>query len=107
MTKYSYSFIKEYAVNVIKQYFSKLNLGDAVDLAEISKSLNAIPGVKRFYIQNTDGGTEDKLTFFYWNPLYINEDNFTTQQAIINEPFVYPYFYNIDKVSDLITIEDE
>lgn len=107
LTKYSYSFIKEYAVNVIKQYFSKLNLGDVVDLAEISKSLNAIPGVKRFYIQNTDGGTEDKLTFFYWNPLYINEDNFTTQQAIINEPFVYPYFYNIDKVSDLITIEDE
>lgn len=107
LTKYSYSFIKDYAVSVIKGYFNSLNLGDDVDLAQISKDINAIPGVKRFYIKNVDGGTEDKLTFYYWNPLYINEDNSTTQQTIINEPFVYPYFYKLDSVGDLITIEDE
>lgn len=107
LTKYSYSFIKDYAVSVIKGYFNSLNLGDDVDLAQISKDINAIPGVKRFYIRNVDGGTEDKLTFYYWNPLYINEDNSTTQQTITNEPFVYPYFYKLDSVGDLITIEDE
>lgn len=107
LTKYSYSFIKDYAVSVIKGYFNSLNLGDDVDLAQISKDINAIPGVKKFYIRNVDGGTEDKLTFYYWNPLYINEDNSTTQQTITNEPFVYPYFYKLDSVGDLITIEDE
>lgn len=107
LTKYSYSFIKDYAVGIIKNYFSNLKLGDIIDLAELSKSINAIPGVKRFYIQNVDGGVENKLTMYYWNPLYINEDNSTTQQTIINEPFVYPYFYNLENISDLILIEDE
>ena len=107
LTKYSYSFIKDYAVGIIKKYFSNLKLGESVDLAELSKSINAIPGVKRFYIQNVDGGVESKLTMYYWNPLYINEDNSTTQQTIINEPFVYPYFYNLENISDLILIEDE
>lgn len=107
LTKYSYSFIKDYAVSVIKNYFNSLQLGDDVDLSQISKDINAIPGVKRFFIRNSDGGEESKMTMFYWNPLYINEDNSTTQQTIINEPFVYPYFYNLDAVGDLITIEDE
>ena len=50
LTKYSYSFIKDYAIGIIKNYFSNLKLGDIIDLAELSKSINAIPGVKRFYI---------------------------------------------------------
>lgn len=58
-------------------------------------------------MRNVDGGEETKLTLYYWNPLYSNEDNATTQQTIINEPFVYPYFYNLENVGDLITIEDE
>ena len=107
LTKYSYSFIKDYAVNVIKKFFNALSLGDDVDLSQLSKNINAIPGVKRFFIRNVDGIEENKLTLYYWNPLYINEDNSTTQQTIINEPFVYPYFYNLSSVGDLITIEDE
>lgn len=107
LTKYSYSFIKDYAISVIKNFFSALRLGDDVDLSQLSKDINAIPGVKRFFIRNVDGGEESKLTLYYWNPLYSNEDNSTTQQTIINEPFVYPYFYNLDSVGDLITIEDE
>lgn len=107
LTKYSYSFIKDYAVNVIKTYFNSLSLGDDIDLAQLSKDINAIPGVKRFFMRNVDGGEESKLTLYYWNPLYNNEDNSTTQQTIINEPFVYPYFYDLDNIGDLITIEDE
>lgn len=107
LTKYSYSFIKEYAVNVIKKFFNSLSLGDEVDLAQLTKDINGIPGVKRFFMRNVDGQEEKKLTIYYWNPLYINEDNSTTQQTIINEPFVFPYFYKIDNVADLILIEDE
>lgn len=107
LTKYSYSFIKEYAVNVIKNFFNALRLGDDVDLSQLSKDINAIPGIKRFFIRNVDGGVENKLTLFYWNPLYSNEDNSTTQQTIINEPFIYPYFYDLENIGNLITIEDE
>lgn len=107
LTKYSYSFIKDYAVNVIKKFFNSLSLGDEVDLSQLTKDINGIPGVKRFFMRNIDGQEEKKLTIFYWNPLYINEDNSTTQQTIINEPFVFPYFYKLDDVANLITIEDE
>ena len=107
LTKYSYSFIKDYAVNVIKKFFNSLSLGDEVDLSQLTKDINSIPGVKRFFMRNIDGQEEKKLTIFYWNPLYINEDNSTTQQTIINEPFVFPYFYKLDDVANLITIEDE
>lgn len=107
LTKYSYSFIKDYAVGIIKGFFNNLTLGSEVDLAQLTRSLNSVPGIKRFYILNVDGGTESKLTMYYWNPLYINEDNFTTQQTILNEKFVFPYFYNLDAVDSLITIEDE
>ena len=107
LTKYSYSFIKDYAVSVLKNYFSSLSLGDDVDLSQLTKNINAIPGVKRFFMRNVEGGEESKLTLYYWNPLYDNEDNSTTQQTIINEPFVYPFFYNLNNIGDLITIEDE
>jgi hypothetical protein len=46
------------------------------------------------------------MTLYYWNPLYSNEDKITTQQTILNEPFVYPYFWNLDNVGDTILIED-
>lgn len=107
LTKYSYSYIKDYAVAVIKNYFNSLTLGDDVDVAQLTKDLQGVPGVKRFFIRNTQGGEEKKLTFFTWNPLYINEDNTTTQQNIICEPFVYPFFYDLDNVANLIDIEDE
>ena len=107
LTKYSYSYIKDYAVGVIKRFFNALTMGSDVDVAQLTKDLQGVPGVKRFYIRNVEGGTEKKLTFFTWNPLYINEDNTTTQQNIICEPFVYPYFYDLDNVANLIDIEDE
>ena len=107
LTKYSYSFIKDYAVRVIKNFFNRLQLGDSVDLAQLTKDINSVPGVKRFYILNHYGEQEKKLTIYYWNPLYSNEDNSTTQQTIINEPFVYPYFYDLNKIEDLIIIDEE
>lgn len=107
LTKYSYSFIKERAILVIKDFFNKLTIGSSVNLADLSKALLGVPGVKGFYIKKPDGTTESKMTLYTWNPLYSNEDNQTTQQTIINEPFVYSYFYDLDNVGDKIDIQDE
>ena len=107
LSKYSYSYIKNYVVDVIKKYFNSLSLGSEVNVAQLSKDIAAAPGVRGFSIRNSAGNEEKKLTFFVWNPLYCNEDNMTTQQNILNEPFVYPYFYDIDNLANLILIEDE
>lgn len=107
LSKYSYSYIKGLAEDVLKNYFNSLTIGSEISLAQLTKDLNSIPGVKRFYIKNKEGGEEKKLTFYTWNPLYSNEDNYTTQQDILNEPFVYPYFYDLENIANLIDIEDE
>lgn len=107
LTKYSYSYIKGKAVEIIKTYFNGLALGEEVDIAFLTKELNNIPGIKRIFIRNAEGGEEKKMTLFTWNPLYSNEDNYITQQNIVSEPFVYHYFYDIDNVENLILIEDE
>lgn len=107
LTKYSYSYIKDYASQVIKNFFNRLSIGSQVDLAQLTKDLQAVPGVKRFYIKAADGSTEKKMTLYTWNPLYSNEDKETTQQNIVNQRFVYPYFYDLDNISNKIEIEDE
>lgn len=107
LSKYSYSYIKGLCVDVLKDYFNSLTIGSEISLAQLTKNLNAIPGVKRFYIRNVDGIEEKKLTLYTWNPLYSNEDHFITQQDILNEPFVYPYFYDLENIANLIDIEDE
>ena len=106
-SKYSYSFIKDYAVTQLKNYFNTLKLGSEIDLAQITKIINSIPGVMKFYIMNSLGDLESKMTIYHWNPLYSNEDNNTTQQNISLESFVYPYFYNINNIDNLIEIQDE
>jgi hypothetical protein len=53
-------------------------------LAQLTKDLQSVPGVKRFYIKSLDGTQENKMTLYTWNPLYSNEDKMTTQQTIVN-----------------------
>lgn len=106
-SKYSYSFIKDYVVTQLKNYFSTLKLGSEIDLAQMTKIINSVPGVKKFYIMNSAGDLESKMTIYHWNPLYSNEDNNTTQQNISLEQFVYPYFYDINNIENLIEIQDE
>jgi hypothetical protein len=107
LSKYSQNFIKERVVNTLKSYFNSLTLGSEINLAKITQLILSVPGVSNFYIKNNQGQIENKMTLFVWNPLYINEDNVTTQQSIANEKFVYPYFYDLDNIGKLIDIEDE
>jgi hypothetical protein len=94
-------------VKVLQEFFGALSIGSEINLAQLTKDLNTVPGVKGFYIRNNDGKVEKKMTLYMWNPLYVNEDNLTTQQNITNDAFVYPYFYDLDNIGNLIDIEDE
>lgn len=107
LSKYSQNFIKERVVTGLKNYFNSLSLGSEINLAQLTQVILSVPGVSNFHIKNNQGQIENKMTLFVWNPLYINEDNVTTQQNIACESFVYPYFYDLDNIGNLIDIEDE
>jgi hypothetical protein len=107
LTKYSYSFIKEYILNGLNTYFNSLRLGSSIDIADITQIITATPGVKGFYLEDAEGNISNKLSFYMWNPLYKNEDNTVTSQTTQLEDFIYPYFYDISNLGALIEIVDE
>ena len=107
LTNYSYSFIREHIIDGLKTYFNTLKLGSIIDIADITQIITSTPGIKSFYLEDIQGNKSENLSFFIWNPVYKNEDNTVTSQTIQNENFVYPYFYDIDNISNLIKIVDE
>lgn len=107
LTKYSVTYIKDYAIATIKQYFAELGLGGRLNVSELSERLSIIPGVKGFYIEDVNGNQEERLTLYLWNPLYSGEDNIITQQNVITNPFIYTYFYDIDNISKIIEVIEE
>lgn len=107
LTKYSYTFIKDYCYQLFENYFNGLELGSGIDTAYVSQQIASIPGVKEFYVRDVNNHVERKLTWYVWNPVYPTEDNYVTQQNYITEPFTYCYFYNLKMLSDLIVIEEE
>lgn len=107
MTKYSYSFIREHIIEGLKVYFSTLKLGSIIDIADITQIITSTPGVKSFYLEDSEGNKNDKLLLYLWNPVYKNEDNTVSAQSVQTESFVYPYFYDVNNISKLIKIVDE
>ena len=103
-SKYDNTFIKNYAVNALKDYFMSLQLGSVVNCADIAKILNSIPGINSFYIHDSLGNKDTRLTLYAWNPLYEYEDNIITGQNIICKNFEYPYFYDIDNLENIINV---
>lgn len=107
LTKYSVSYIKDNVVATIKLFFSELGLGSRLNLSDLAERINIVPGVRSFYIKDVNGNKESRMTLYVWNPLHSGEDNVITQQNIINERFVYPFFYDMDNLSKLIEVEEE
>lgn len=107
LTKYSYSYMKEYCIDTIKNYFNSLKLGSTVDLAKLTSAIRSIPGLAGFYMRDYNNKYSTQLTMYVWNPLYANDDNEVTQQTIKCEPYVYPYFYDISNLENMIEVVDE
>lgn len=107
LTKYSHTFIKDYCIQIFNTYFNSLGIGDELNTAYLAQLINATPGVKSFHIKDVNGHTEQKLTWYKWNPLYSSEDQEITQQLIVNEPFVFTYFYDLKNLKNIIEIEEE
>lgn len=107
LTKYSYTYMKDYCVATITQYFNNLTLGSTVDLAKLTSAIRSIPGLAGFYMWDVNGNYSTELTMYVWNPHYSNQDNGVTTQTIKCSAYTYPYFYDMPNLSSMIEVIDE
>jgi hypothetical protein len=95
-------------VNTIKDYFDKVQLGQIIDLGELSNNIKSLDGVKDIATRRTDSNfTVPKLNMVLWNPIYEEDDVVFTSQNYTLEAFQYAFFYEISKLRLKIIVENE
>jgi hypothetical protein len=95
-------------VNTIKDYFDKVQLGQIIDLDELSNNIKSLDGVKDIATRRTDSNfTVPKLNMVLWNPIYEEDDVVFTSQNYTLEAFQYAFFYEISKLRQKIIVENE
>jgi len=95
--------IKTAIYNIINTYFNSIQLGDVVDVANLTRDIINIPGVTALHTIN--GDTEiPNLNFAIWNPDYKEEDNVLQSLNYQLEDFQFAYFYNPQNITNKITI---
>jgi hypothetical protein len=100
--------LREQVAGIIKSYFDKVQLGQLINLQEISSEILNIEGVKRISTRRVDIGLEvPRISMVVWNPSYSDEDVLFTTQNFDLEDFQFGYFYEISKLKDRIVIENE
>jgi hypothetical protein len=95
-------------VNTIRDYFDKVQLGQIIDLGELSNNIKSLDGVKDIATRRTDSNfTVPKLNMVLWNPIYEEDDVVFTSQNYTLEAFQYAFFYEISKLRQKIIVENE
>jgi hypothetical protein len=106
-SKYSSNYIKNYCVENLRNYFMQLKIGSKIDTAIISQLILETPGIVSFFIYDANGNKDSKISLYSWNPLYKNEDNTVSSQAINCKEFEYPYFYDLQNLDKLVMVVEE
>ena len=111
--KFSNSNISNYKIRdrvhkVISDYFSNIELGQVVNLGDLSNNIKNLDGVKDVLTRRTDVGFEvPKINVVAWNPIYEEEDVIYTSQNYSLEDFQYAFFYEITNLKQKIIVENE
>jgi hypothetical protein len=97
------SAIKTSISNTLNSYFSKLQIGDIVDVAAMTNDILNIQGVTALHTVN---GTAEisNLSFVVWNPDYKDSDKGIQSLNYQLEDFEYGYFYNVADIVNKIAI---
>ena len=95
--------IRGYVGTIIKDYFSRLLLGDIVDIAEITRSILNIDGVEGIETVNGNNVTPN-LSFIVWNPDYKAIDSAVLARDYKLKDFEYSYFYDVSNVINKVSI---
>jgi len=112
LSKQSTEKIKNDVTAAIQSYFSVENceLGQVVNITELSNSILSIEGVSGIYTRRvTDTVTNQlpSISLVYWNPFYPQSDVNVSAQNIPLELFEFPFFYEQSLISSKIIVEDE
>lgn len=101
-------YVKDTAIKIIQDFFSPKNnkLGSVLDLKKLLGDLSSISGIKSIRTYRTDTEESyDGLSFFVWNPNYPDLDVKTIYNSYKLQDFEFPYFYNLETIADLISVE--
>jgi hypothetical protein len=96
--------IKTQIVNVFKNYFlpSNFELGQIINLQEINNSILNIKGVSSISTRNGNR-LSNGLNLYIWDVVY--DTNYTsTSQNYSLEDFQYAFFYDLDNLSEKISV---
>lgn len=107
-SKVSINNLKDKVVDIFRNYFNDLQLGQLVDITFINNEIMALEGVRKVYTRRIDINYEvPKLNMVVWNPVYEDEDIFFTSQNFDLEDYQFGYFYEISKLKSRIIVENE
>ena len=112
LSKQSVEKIKNEIVTVVRAYFDTANcqLGQVVDITNLSNSILSIEGVASIFTRRVSGTTTLQLpaiSLIYWNPFYSQNDVQISAQNIPLELFEFPFLYEQSLISNKILVEDE
>jgi hypothetical protein len=95
-------------VNVFANYFNSNNfsLGQMIDVRNLTQQIYAVDGVQTFYTARIDNPSVyiEGLSLFAWNPIYPTLDATFTSNNIILNYYEFPYYDNINNLSNQINI---
>jgi DNA-dependent RNA polymerase auxiliary subunit epsilon len=100
--------IKDRVYKIINDYFNNIELGQVVNLSELSSIIKNLDGVSDIITRRVDTNFEvPKIGVVVWNPIYEEEDVVYTTQNYTLQDFEYAYFYEITNLKQKIIVEDE
>ena len=97
------SAVKSAIFNIINNYFNRVELGDIINISNITTDILNIPGVTSLHTVNGDAEVPN-LNFIIWNPDYKTEDNVIQSLNYQLEDFQFAYFYNPQNITNKIAI---
>ena len=96
--------IKTQIVNIFKEYFipSNFELGQLINLQDITNSINNISGVSS--ISTVNGSIETNgVNLYIWDVVYDTSYTSTSQNYKL-EDFQYAFFYDLENLANKIDI---
>jgi hypothetical protein len=95
-------------VNIFTEYFSRDNikLGQTVDVRSLTQQILGVEGVETFFTVRADDPASriEGLSLFVWNPIYPDNDKTVTTNNISLKYFEYPFFNNLNLLSQKIKV---
>jgi hypothetical protein len=95
--------IKTAIYNTINNYFDSVQLGDVINVANLTNDILNIQGVTALHTVNGDSEIAN-LSFIVWNPDYKEEDKAIQSLNYQLQDFQFGYFYNPQNITNKIAI---